>query len=372
MSQADNYFNSLNYSLANEDVAFELAICRQLKPNHILTICGSGARFLPLASVQPQRITALDLAPQQLALAELRQVLMQNYPLDDYLRFFGYPPYTTDDNQDQRRELFETLPLRAPTREYFLELFSRLNWKGLLYEGRWEKTFTGIPKRLRKVIGGAYDNIFNFFDQEAQDRFFAKKLQDPLWKLIPGAVLLLVGNASFFNAVLYRGNFVRKNIEETYFQFYSGVFRRLFANGLTRENFFLQICFLGRLKFPEGNPVEVHPAVYQAAQQAMQAETQVDFVLSDVLSFSEQTKHRYDFVSLSDAPSYFTGEAERNYLQALSRCLNRGARVVVRHYLHIPEQTDTTGYNDVSEEYRDLAAQEKMQVYKIFVYEYIG
>ncbi len=214
------YFNSLNYSIANEDAAFELGICRQIKPKKILAICGSGARFLPLASTGPEKITALDLATQQLALADLRRSIMQNYPLADYLRFFGYPPYSTHEFKEERAALFSELDIKPETRRYFSELFRQIDWDGLLYQGRWEQTFIGIPKRLRKLVGTTYDEIFQFTDKDAQDRFFAKKLKDRLWCSIPAAVLMLMGNATFFNTVLYRGSFVRKNIPSSYFDLF--------------------------------------------------------------------------------------------------------------------------------------------------------
>lgn len=366
------YFNSLNYSIANEDAAFELSLCQSLQPRKILAICGSGARFLPLASTGPEKITALDLATQQLALADLRRSLMQSCPLDTYLRFFGYPPYSPHEHKAERAALFAGLDIQPETRAYFRRLFRRIDWDGLLYQGRWEKTFIGVPKRVRRLIGPVYDSIFKFKDLAEQHSFFSKKLKDPLWSSVPAGVLMLIGNATFFNAALYRGNFVRKNIPESYFDFYAHAFRRLFYNGLTRENFFLQICFLGRLQYPEGNPVEVHPEVYQKAQEALRSGTRIELTASDVLNFASTTEERYDFVSLSNVPSYLSGAAESNYLQRLTRCLNRGALVVVRCYLRIPQSTDSTGFVDVSQDYSELAAREKMQMYRIIVYKYVG
>ncbi|HYX32306.1 MAG TPA: DUF3419 family protein [Oligoflexus sp.] len=366
------YFNSLNYSIANEDVAYELGICRQIKPKKILAICGSGARFLPLASTQPEKITALDLATQQLALADLRRSVMQHYPLQDYQRFLGYPPYSTGEFKAERAALFAELDIRPSTRSYFQELFRQINWEGLLYQGRWEQTFIGIPNKVRLLVGSAYDNIFQFETQDEQDRFFAEKLNDRVWCSVPAAVLMLMGNATFFNTVLYRGSFVRKNIPDSYFDFYSSAFKRLFANGLTRENFFLQICFLGRLQYPEGNPLEAHPDIYPKAQAALQAGTAIELVERDILSFAAKTQEKYDFVSLSNVPSYFSGAPESNYLQSLTRCLNRGALVVVRCYLRVPQGTDTSGFIDMSRDYDELAAKEKMQMYRIIVYKYIG
>lgn len=372
MSTERNYFNSLNYSIANEDIAFELSLCKAIRPRRILAICGSGARFLPLAATRPEHITAIDLAPQQLALADLRRSLMQTVSLDEYQQFLGYPPYDTVSHKEERQALFTRLDLKPTTRRYFEQLFARINWEGLLYQGRWEQTFIGIPNRVRLLVGDAYDGIFDFTDKEKQDTFFAEKLQSRLWKSVPAAVLMLMGNKTFFNTFLYRGSFVRKNIDEGYFEFYSKAFLRLFANGLTRENFFLQICFLGRLKYPEGNPLEAQASVYPDAQKALQAGTSIHLVESDVLSFAASSDERYDFVSLSNVPSYFSGAPEKNYLQTLARCLNPRALVVVRCYLRVPEGTDMSGFVDISHEYKDLAAREKIQMYRILVYRYQG
>ena len=94
--------------------------------------------------------------------------------------------------------------------------------------------------------------------------------------------------------------------------------------------------------------------------------------LGDVLSYTDSTQQKFDFISLSDVPSYFNGHDEQDYLQRLKRCLNPGALVVTRCYLRVPENTDTTGYDDVSETYAELIRLEKMQVYQIFVYRYRG
>lgn len=358
--------------MANEDTSFEFGLCELTKPKHILAICGSGARFLPLASTRPLKITALDLATQQLALADLRYALMRDYPLDTYLRFFGYPPYDTQQHKEERASLFAQLKLKESTRSYFQQLFEHLSWQGLLYEGRWEKTFIGISEGARRFAGKRYHEIFQFLKKGEQDSYFAAKLKSRSWCFIPAATLFFIGNATFFNAFLYKGSFVRKNIPSSYFEFYASAFKRLFAQALTRENFFLQICFLGRLQYPEGNPLEVRPDVYAQAQKALQEGTAIELLAQDVITHASQTNERYDFVSMSNVPSYFAPPIEQEYLQKLKLCLQPGALVVVRCYLRVPEQVDTSGYEDVSALYQELAAAEKMQMYKILVYRYLG
>lgn len=369
---AEKYFNDLNYSLANEDTRLELELCRHYKPKAILSVCGSGGRFLPLLAAEPKRIVALDLAQQQLHLAELRQATILECDFDNFLLFWGFPPYKTTENRARRREIFEGLTLSANCRAYFEDLFGSCDYEGLIYKGKWERTIIGVPKALRRVVGSSYDAMFDCRTQAEQDAFFKKKLNDRIWKVVPKGVVALLGNAAFFNAFLYRGHFVKKNIDSGYYDFYRAAFLRLFANGLARENYFLQLCFLGELRFPEGNPVEALKDVFHACKSSLRKNPAIDLVNDNVLEFSKKSQEKFDFVSLSDVPSYFSGDDERNYMKNLKQNLNPGAIVVVRCYLRIPEGTILDGYEDVSEKHRDAIAAEKLQMYHTFIYRYKG
>ncbi|MBC7532331.1 MAG: DUF3419 family protein [Oligoflexus sp.] len=367
-----NYFNDLNYSLANEDTRLELEMCRTIQPKSILSICGSGGRFLPLLAAGPKKIVALDLAPQQLYLAELRQRIIFECDFDGFLLFWGFPPFKTTENRKKRKAIFESLTLSAECRRYFVELFTKHDYEGLIYKGKWERTIIGIPKILRRFIGGNYDKMFEFKTQAEQDAFMKSKLADNLWKLIPRLVVLLLGNAAFFNACLYRGHFVKKNVSGSYYDFYRLAFRRLFFNGLARENYFLQLCFLGEIRYPEGVPVEGLENVFLTCKKTLKKNPEINLVLDNVLEYSRKSDEKFDFVSLSDVPSYFVGEDERNYMQGLKRNLNPGAVVIVRCYLRIPEGTILTGYEDVTETYRKEIDAEKVQMYNTFVYRFKG
>ena len=369
---ADKYFNALNYSLANEDTRLELDLCKSYKPKSILSICGSGGRFLPLLAAGPKKIVALDLAPQQLFLAELRQSTILECDWNTFLLFWGFPPFRVEENRARRREIFDTLTLSDGCRRYFEELFTMYNYEGLIYKGKWERTIIGVPKLLRRFVGTRYDQMFDFKTQEEQDAFLNERLSDKIWKVVPRGVVLLFGNAAFFNAFLYRGHFVKKNIPGTYYDFYRGAFRRLFANGLARENYFLQLCFFGELRYPEGNPVEALEEVFNASKATLKKNPDIELVLDNVLEYSRKTNDKFDFVSLSDVPSYFTGDDERQYMQGLKRNLNPGAIVVVRCYLRIPEGTITSGYEDITEMHARQIAKEKVQMYNTFVYRFKG
>ncbi len=371
MSKSKEYFSKLNYTLANEDSTLEVEMVKQLKPKNTLTVCGSGGRALPLLVGTSEKLVCADLSENQLWLAELREETIRRFSFREFCLFWGFPPYEVSENKKGRQEMFQTLELSRDAKDYFLQLFTSLEWQGLLYEGKWEKTFTGVPKFLRKFLGDRYDHVFNFTNVENQKTFFDRELTKLSWVFIPRMVLRAFGNAAFFNAFLYKGHFVKKNVPETHYEYYRQAYRKLFYLGLNRENFFLQLTFLGKLVYPEGNTIEATPEVFAAMKKVID-KREIIYKKGDLLSVGESTKDKFDFVSLSDVPSYFDAATDANYLQRLKKGMNPGAHAVVRCYLRVPEGTDLTGFKDVSTEFQHLIDSEKTQIYRIFIYRFEG
>jgi S-adenosylmethionine-diacylglycerol 3-amino-3-carboxypropyl transferase len=365
------YFSKLNYTLANEDTALEYALVKQLAPRRVLSVCGSGGRALPLLGGVVEELVCADLSGQQLLLADLRRATIEGLSHQEFLKYWGFPPFHTDEHRSWRQKTFAELAQGGATRDYFTPLYQSLEWDGLLYEGKWERTFTGVPKLLRRFFGARYDTIFEFTDMQRQVEYFESALKSIRWTLLPRLVLRVFGNAAFFNAFLYKGHFVKKNVAESHYEYYRRAYRRLFFQGLCRENFFLQLSFLGRLRYPEGNPLEAHAPIF-AEMKAALGRVRVTLVNDDLLAVAETAEKKFDFVSLSDVPSYFSAHQDRVYLRRLSSGLNPGALVVVRCYLRVPEDTDTTGYKDVTARYAEFVSAEKTQIYCTFIYEYQG
>ncbi len=366
-----SYFSKLNYTLANEDTSLELGIVERIKPRTSLTVCGSGGRALPLLKGTSDALVLCDLSPDQLLLAKLRLQVIKSVSFRDFLLFFGFPPYDASENRPMRRTIFERLDLDHATRQYFTEHFGACDYESILYHGKWERTFVSVPKLVRRFVGSRYDEVFSFTDLESQRRYFDQVLSQNKWLFVPRLVLKAFGNAAFFNTVLYKGHFAKKNVPQSHYDYYRTGYRKLFFQGLCRENFFLQLTFLGRLIYPEGNPTEAMEPVFDAMKQKA-GSVKIEFVNQDLLSFGEGSPEKFDFVSLSDVPSYFSNTVEKNYLQRLARALNKDALVVVRCYLRIPEGTDLAGYDDVTEEFTDLVQAEKTQLYYTFIYRYRG
>lgn len=379
--QSSQYFRGLNYTLANEDTTFELTLAKHYRVQRILTVCGSGGRSLPFLSLNPQSLTLVDLSQDQLDLARFKAAALSQLDFETYCLFWGFPPFHPEENSAVRRQIFDRLDLEDDLRERFDHLLRFHQDHGLLYQGLWEQKFTIVPIFLRRYLGPIiatfYDTLFEFRDLASQRRYLEKTLQNPLWKALPRAIILGIGNAHYFNTFLYKGAMVNKNIPQSSFDFYRQAFRRAMGGSLARENFFLQLSFFGKIVFPEANPPEAQKDVYEASQKAL-GNVSLRYLKCSVIPTESQALTSYDpggpfdFVSLSDVPSYLTGSLEQNYLQNLRPFLKPGAIVVSRCYLRIPENTNLQGFTDITSTWQQALELEKTQMYHIFVFRFDG
>jgi S-adenosylmethionine-diacylglycerol 3-amino-3-carboxypropyl transferase len=356
-----SYFNTLNYTLANEDTALEIAILPQ-GADHVISVCGSGGRVLPLLSRSPKRVTLVDLSQEQLYLAELRFASVRALGLSEFMQFWGYPPVSAE--PAERRRMFDAFDLSPEAKEFFQGLFSENQWQSILYSGRWERTIAKLATANRLLTGEKGLRLFGALNRSEHEAYLRDEFPRKKWL----AVVALLGNAGVFNALIYKGHFPKKNIPESFFGFYKNTLDRCFSQGPARESFFLQLLFFGRIVHAEGVTIECEPKVYAQAQKAL-SKCDVRFVKGNILEQVAQTDQPADFLSISDVPSYFSGETERMFLQRCKAGLSDRARVVVRHYLHLPEGCDRTGYRDITSDFAAQIANEKVQVYQVEVLE---
>lgn len=357
------YFYALNYTLANEDTQFEYEIVKKRKPKKIVSVCGSGSRCFPLLTEATQDIYLVDLSREQLMLAQLREACYKNLSYDEFLLFWGYPPYRANENCEKRKEVLAKLNLGIELDNYFKNLFSKNDWNSILYIGKWEKTFAFFSKIVTKVFGE--ELITEFFeckDLKAQEIFIKKKFPHLKWKVIMG----ILGNKALFNALLYKGDFIKKNVPETYIQYYDKAFKQLMSHDLVRTSYFMQLCFLGEIRYPEGNLIEAQKGGFNKIKKCLKS-TKVHYLEKDIIS-SIKGLDDIDFVSISDVPSYFSGDLERDFFQMIRPSLAPNGLVVNRNYLRIPK-ANREGYIDIVQSFQKALMDEKVQMYRIEVLE---
>tara|TARA_Y100000780_G_scaffold232591_1_gene267926 strand:- start:22656 stop:23762 length:1107 start_codon:yes stop_codon:yes gene_type:complete len=357
------YFGQLNYTLGNEDTSVDLEIIKKLDSKNVFSIAGCGSRALPLLE-QCESLVLNDVGPYQLALSRLRASLYKNSDLDfqDFLLFFDYAPYHAQDNSRRRKEIFYQLELEESDKEFFYGVFSEIKWQSLLYYGRWERTFQTLSKALRVILKKDHDRIFDFHDLDEQREFFYDKFSNLNWK----ALLFLLGNKSVFNALLYKGDFIVKNYPESHFDYYKKSFENLFTHSLARESFFAHLCFYGKITHSDGNPIEAWESNYLKVKERIQSsESCYEMVQGNMVELlnSPLYENQFDYLSLSDVPSYFSGKVEKEFLQDMAPSVRKGGVICMRHYLRKPD-CDRSGFEEITSEFSDLCLTEKVGVYR--------
>jgi S-adenosylmethionine-diacylglycerol 3-amino-3-carboxypropyl transferase len=363
---AEKYFKSLNYSLANEDTWPEVRLMRKWHPKKILSVAGSGGRSLPLLTASPSELHVIDLSEQQLWLGSLREETIRKCIHEDFLLFWGYPPYDGVAYNRRRREIFLTLSLSSEADKYFTTLFESVSWNSILYEGKWEKTFNKFSYVTRTLLGPKLlMESLSCLSPAEQTQFLKSRFPLKRWDL----VFRILGNATVFNALLYKGHFVKKNVSQSHFEYYKAAFDRIFGQTLLRANFFAQLCFFGKIVTKEAIPVEGDKGVFEAMKDWL-LKNKTRSWQGNILELlpNEGALSEIDFFSFSDVPSYFEGETEKNYLQIVRPKLSVGGVVIVRNYLRLPENPDITGYDDISAEVEQEFFDEKVQMYMVRAY----
>lgn len=359
------YFSDLNYSLGNEDTGFEVELLRVLKPQNILSIAGCGSRLWPLAAHGAKKVIGIDVAPQQLAISELRLEGIKKLTHKEYLIFWGFAPYAAYDYRFERKNLYKKLELSSETKKYFDRWFEENHWGSVLYAGKWERTFALLSKLVRAMLGKDYAKIFEHRTLESQNSFYHSDFPLKKWK----AVLFLLGNKTVFDTLLYKGDFIKKNVSESHFDYYFNNFEQLFTQVLVRDSFFAHLCFHGEITHEDGNTIEADPVVFEQMKKAFSSGCLGVLEPLDLLSAAAKFKNEgLDFLSLSDVPSYFGGDIEKNFMQDLKASLNPGGVAVVRSYLREP-QADLSGYVDITPQFSEMIRREGVQMYRIKIYQ---
>ncbi|MEX0914471.1 MAG: DUF3419 family protein, partial [Wenzhouxiangellaceae bacterium] len=243
-----NYFGGLAYSLGDEDSRIE----RELLPyraSRVLTIAGSGGRVVPLLARAPRRLEAVDISPWQIAFTRFRLAALSTLDSEEYARLLGYgrEPLLGE----LRHKLITALPLLDADRSLIGEVHRAHPETPLIYTGKFEKTLKRFSSIIRAVLGNHILELFEITDLSEQHAFLQSRFPRKRWKLLVG----LLGNATFLNAVLYKGEFPKKNRPGSHFRIYSDIFHGLFERVLVRESFFLQMLMLGEVSYSQGFPV---------------------------------------------------------------------------------------------------------------------
>jgi S-adenosylmethionine-diacylglycerol 3-amino-3-carboxypropyl transferase len=358
------YFVDLNYTLSNEDTRIEYDLLNENAGN-VFSICGSGARVVPLIAKNPQCIDVVDMSLPQLEYLKLRLQAIKDLSYDEYLFFMGYRGGLPGGNDagDDRFQLFEKLQLAPVTRQYWQERKPFWQSKGFIALGRWEGHFQKIGKVFRNILQGDVNGIFEAQNLEEQNRLY-----DQLWpKLRWNSFIRVAASEYVFNKFLYKGHFAggsdRRTESRAPYQFLTEEFERLFRTQLVRKNYFMQVLFLGKIKYEEGLPLEAHRVIFEKVKAAT---TQINYLSGNLWDIVGSKP--YDFVSLSDTISYLPSENANKILQRLDTNTKPGTPVVIRSFLRAPQAVDKQGWKQETQFQEQAYKRDGTGVYQFHIF----
>ena len=141
-----------------------------------------------------------------------------------------------------------------------------------------------------------------------------------------------------FNALLYKGHFIKKNVEDSYITYYKKAFNHLFYQTPAKSSFFLQLCFLGEIKYADGNLVEADEKTFMQMKKYLNQE-KISYHHRDLIDAIGAVGD-IDLISLSDVPSYFSGELESSFYQKIKNSLSSEGVSINRNYLRFLTQIE--------------------------------
>ncbi|MEL6346128.1 MAG: DUF3419 family protein [Myxococcota bacterium] len=307
----------LSYAQVWEDPAV-LSDALQISPDDdVLSICSAGDNSFALAIDGARSVTALDLSPPQLALAELKLLAVQRLPVDGVYTLLGLNEFG--------RRVFTYHQLRDGLSEdarRFWDANEALIREGLLQSGRFEQYLRIFRQRVVPFIHrrATVDALLSLETLDDQQRFYQRRWDSIRWR---GA----------FRVFFSRTVMARLGRSERHFQYVDGPVSRAFldraAHALTeipiQSNFFVQWMLTGRFRDME----QAHPYLSTKGSAKLRAAAvRIQFVRDDLESFlASCPPGRFSAFNYSNLFEYLSAEQHARILSLTARAARPGARI---------------------------------------------
>lgn len=351
------YFQGLNYSLANEDTWIEYDLLPQ-NAKSVFSVCGSGSRVLPLIAKNPEEITVVDLSPTQLALCRLRIKAAKNLSWEDYLFLLGYKT----DGPVMRSDLMSKIDLTGDDQKLWKEIQPDWEARGFIYLGKWENHFMKLGKLYTFIPGIDLKPLFDAESLEAQREMLKRYWTPRFFKLFTKIVL----NDWVSNKLLYKGSFAggkeKRTSERSASELVFEEFSDLFENTWIRSNYFLNMIFLGKIKYQEAYPLEALEEVWHGVRNS---KSEIYFSTGNLLSMVQEKA--YDFYSLSDTFSYMNSEDLQDFLPSLPKDVVSGSQMVIRTFMRKPQFQVNSSWRTDTKKNLDSAKKDCTRVYEFHI-----
>ena len=287
-----NYFKLFNYSLANEDTGIELNFIREFAPKTIVAIGGSGTRCLPLLNSGVKKVFIVDTSDFQLKYIEFKLELIKKLDLPTYKKVMGYVAAS----ESERLQILQQAQLTDQSKGFIKSFDRRYLKKGFIYLGRWERAILRISRVIRFFLGVDFNPLFQCGSIAEQQVLFKEIWPDKKIRFL----IKMIAHPKVLNFLLYKGHLQNSAEQKPLHQDLADRFYTFFNIHLASKSFFIQLLFLGEIRYAEGLPIEVTDPIFNEIKNYS---GEIQLIKSDLNSFLKQTSG-IDFISGSDIISY--------------------------------------------------------------------
>ncbi len=290
------FFNSLNFTSANEDSNSELSALCATPPQRMVCLTGSGARVLDMLLGDPKEIIALDMNPAQNHLLRLKIAAYKALNDEELLAFLGIT------NCSNRTVLYRRVGeyLSAESAAFWALRLKQIE-EGIWYAGLWERVLKAGAFGTRLLRQSNIDRLFAARILEMQAEIWRVKFDDFWWR----SAIRLLGRRWFWTYIIGEpgGDFLPTPQEvETRL---ASAFARAANSQFFRNSDFASLILRGKHVPNEALPLHVSGTNIDLVRQRLDRICIIDGGLTDL------TQHKIDNVdsfSLSDFGSYCSQE----------------------------------------------------------------
>ena len=346
------------FGLSQEDERTEAAAL-SLPGRRVLSIASAGDMALSLLALGADEVVAVDVAPSQLFLGELKKAAVCHLEREAAIRFLGFLPATM---ADRRRWLLVVMDHLSPPAKAFWGAERQVALRGAIWGGRYEQYLRMVRVLMRPVSGRRFRRLIECETVEQQRTAFARDFDRPLLRFVFRLA---------FNPRVYASRGMdprslqhhdpRESLGARFFE----RFRAMCVTSLARDNPLLQIHLQGRVRNRDVVPEYLTEHGARVLRERAGAVSFVHASVVDLLASSPPAA--FDAFHLSNVPDWLPAPSFERLLTIIASRARRPARLVWR-YLHrdyqIPEalRPEIKVHSDLSAR---LQASDRFPVYGV-------
>jgi S-adenosylmethionine-diacylglycerol 3-amino-3-carboxypropyl transferase len=168
------------FGISQEDERTEAAALG-LPGGRVLSVAGAGDMPLSLLALGADEVVAVDVAINQLHLAELKLAAVLVLDREDAIRFLGFMPAEPDQRRRWLAALLGRLP--APARDFWRAHDVAVR-RGPIWAGRYERYLAGLRTSLRPIAGRHWQDLCACETLDQQQALFGRHFDRPLLRAV--------------------------------------------------------------------------------------------------------------------------------------------------------------------------------------------